>query len=300
MKQQFLKAIGGTIRLTAYDKNRAQVPTVATVTLYQNDGSTLLQAEASATVNATTGEMTYAISTVHAAAKGLNFKAVWKYTVSGNVYYETQLFDVVNSILSVPLTDDDIFNELPSVKKSNFQSSGTATAGASTSLTDTVKRKEADDYWKGGIIEILSGTGAGQSRDVTASTQSSGVIAVDPAWATTPDTTSVYRVVKSFNKTIDQCFEKIEQMLYNKGKRDSLILEASQIRVPLLFLTIQMIAIDLRDTKDDRWDMLAVTYADLFEKAFSSLTLDYDADESGGVQGEEAQQQATTLDIGRC
>lgn len=298
MKQQFLEDIGGTIRLTAYDKNRAQVPSSATITLYKNDGSSVIQAESSATIDATSGEMTYAITTTHAATVGLNYKAVWKYVIDGNTYYETQLFDVVKSILSIPLTDEDLFNELPSLKKTNYQGSGTATSATSSTLVDTVNRKEQDDYWKGGEVEIMAGTGSGQIRDIDSSTQSSGSLSVSPNWTTVPDSTSVYRVIRSFTKSIDQSFEKLEQMLYNKGRRDALILEASQIRIPLIYLTIQMIAIDLREEQNDRWDMIATTYADLFDKAFNSLALDYDADESGGVQGQEAQQ-TTTLDIGR-
>lgn len=299
MKQQFLKAIAGTIRMTAYDKNRPIVPTSGTVALYKNDGSTVIQAADTVVVNAVTGEMTYALTTAHTATLGLNYKASWTYLVSGLTYYETQLFDVVNSILSIPITDDDIFNELPSLRKTNFQATGTATAGASASITDTKSRTEADDHWKGGIVEILSGTGAGQVRDCTGNTQSSGVITVNPAWGTSPDSTSIYRVVKSFSSTIEQSFEKIEQMIYNKGKRDTLILESSQIRIPLIYLCVSSIARDLREEKDDRWDLIAMTYDDLFEKSFNSLALDYDEDESGGVQGQEAQTNATSIRVQR-
>lgn len=299
MKQTFLEDIGGTIRLTVYDKNRALVPSSALITLYKNDGSNELQAQASATVNGTTGEMTYAISSTHAADKGLNFKAVWQYVVDGSTYYETQLFDVVKSILSIPITDDDLYAELPSLRKTSAQATGTATAGASTTLTDTAKRKEIDDYWKGGILEIMAGTGSGQTRDVTDFVQSTAVLTVDPAWATTPDTTSIYRVVKSFYKTIEQSFEKIEQMLYDKGKRDALILEASQIRIPLIYLTLHMIALDLRDEVDDKWDMTQKAYDEKFKQAWTNLTLDYDEDESGGIQGDEAQQGISSIRISR-
>ena len=290
MKQQFLKAKTGTIRLTAYDKNRALVPTSALITLYDTTGTGELQAQATADIDSTTGEMSYDLTATHTASLGLNYKAVWQYVVSGNTYYETQLFDVVNSILSIPITDDDLYAELPSLMRVTTQASGTATAGASGSITDSTRRKESDDYWKGGIVEIMAGTGSGQRRDITGNTQSSGVITVSPDWATSPSTDSVYRIVRSYSKIIENCFEKIEQMLYDRGKRDALILEASQIRLALIYLTIHTIALDLRDEVDDKWDMTQKSYAEKFEKAFNSMTLDYDQDESGGVTGEEVQQ----------
>lgn len=300
MKQQVLYQKTDTLRLTVYSNNRGIVPSSATITLYKTDGNTSLQSSVAVTaIDATTGEMTYNLTTTHTATLGLNYKAVWAYVVSGTTYYETQLFDVVRSILSIPITDDDLYSELPSLRKANFQLSGTATSGSSSSITDTAKRKESDDYWKGGVIEILSGTGVGQTRDVTGNVQSTGVISVTPTFTTTPDSTSVYRVVKSFTNIINQSFEKIEQMLYDKGKRDALILEASQIKVPLIYLTIHSIAIDFRDEIDDKWDLLQKDYMAKFEKSFSTLTLDYDEDESGGVQGQEVQQNISSLRIQR-
>lgn len=297
MKQQFLVGIAGTIRLTIYDKNRPIIPTSATVELYNPGSNSVLQASASATVNPTTGEMTYILTTTHTATKDLNYKAVWAYVVSGTTYYETQLFDVVRSVLSIPITDDDLYRELPSLNKKNVQESGTATAGAASSLTDTVKRKEATDYWKGGVLEILSGTGVGQIRSVTTNVQSTGVISVSPDFTTTPDTTSKYRIVRSWYSVIEHCFDKFEQMLYDKGNRASLILETSQTRVPMIFLTLLTIALDLRDEEGDKWDLIYKDYEAKFKEAFTNLKLDYDADESGGVDEGEGQESVNDLRI---
>jgi hypothetical protein len=300
MKQQFLKGIEGTIRMTVYEKNRPKVPTSATITLYKNNGSTVIQAEDTASVNATTGELTYLITAVHTANLGVNYKAVWAYVINGTTYYETQLFDVVRSILSIPITDDDLYKELPSLHEANIQASGTSTAtGTTSTLVDSLKRKETDDYWKGGTIEILSGTGAKQSRAITGNVQSTGTISVFPNWVTTPDNTSVYKLVKSWYAVIDQSFEKIEQMLYDKGNRPALIMESSQIRIPLIYLTLATICLDLRDEVDDKWDMNFKEYKSLFEKSFTTLKLDYDRDESGGVQGDEAQMSISQLKIYR-
>lgn len=299
MKQQFLYEKTGTIRLSVYESNRPIIPSAATVTLYKPGGSEL-QAEASASVDATTGEMTYSITTTHTATNDLNYKAVWKYTVSGNNYYETQLFDVVKSILSIPITDSDIYTELESLRETNYQAQGTATAGAAGSLTDTANRKEDDNYWKGGKIETLAGTGLDQIRDITGFTQSTSVITISPNWTTTPDTTTTYRIIKSFSAKIQQCFEEIETLLYNKGRRHSLILEASQIKHPLLFLVISNICADLSNEDLDQWDKKHILYKDKFEKMFNTMKLDYDADESGNVQGVgEEQESAASLRIGR-
>lgn len=298
MKQQFLVDIADTIRVTVYADNRPQIPTSATITLYTPSGS-VLQASASASVNATTGEMTYSLTATHTDDADLNYKAVWAYALSGVTYYQTQLFDVVKSLLSIPITDDDLYNELESLRKANYQASATATAGAAGSLTDT-KRREENDFWKGGIIEIIGGTGINQRRDITGFTQASGVFTVTANWTTNPDSTSIYIAIKSFSKKIQAAFDTICTMLYDKGKRHELILESSQIALPLTYLAIHLIALDLMDELDDKWDRLSKTYQEKFDKAFSNMKLDYDEDESGAIDESERQQSQTSLRIGRA
>jgi hypothetical protein len=300
MKQQFLYQKTGTIRLSVYQDNRPIVPTSAKITLYKPGSTSELQAQDTASIDGTTGEMTYSITVTHTASYDLNYKAVWEYVYNGITYYETQLFDVVKSMLSIPITDDDIYVECEQIRNINVQEQGTATAGAGGTITDTLNRKESDNYWKGGKVEILSGTGAGQVRDITSFIQSTSVISVTPNWGTNPDTTSIYRVIKSFASKTEQCFEDVETSLYNKGKRDSLILESSQIKYPLLFLVIHKICQDMISEKEDKWEMLSDKYWKKYENAFSNMVLEYDEDESGGIAGDEEADQITSPRIGRC
>lgn len=299
MKQEFLKGVADTIRITIYRNNRPVIPSSCTVILYKSGSLTELQAEASGAVDATTGELTYSLTATHTAQIGVNYKAKWAYVVSGVTYYEEKLFDVVLSKLSIPIIDEDLFNELDSLRDVNIQLGGTATAGASGSLTDTASRKEPDDYWMGGRIEILNGTGSGQVRDITDFVQSTSVISVSPNWATTPSTDSVYKVIRGYTKKIQQSFDKISAMLYNKGNRPSLIIESSQIKVPMIYLTVHFICLDLMKEKGDKWDSLATRYWDLFSTEFGQMKLDYDADESGTVTGDEVQRDVASLRLFR-
>jgi len=293
MKQEFLKGKTDTIRMTVYQDNRPVVPSSATIILYK-DGA-ILQASDSASVNSTTGELTYTITATHTASLGLNYRAEWSYVVVGTTFVEEQLFDVVRSKLSIPITDDDLFNELESLRDQNIQETGTATSATSSTLVDTAQRKESNDYWTGGKLEILNGTGEGQIRDISDFVQSSSTITVSPNFVTTPDTTSVYKVVRGYSKKIQQAFDKVAAMLYNKGQRHSLIIESSQIKIPMIYLTIHFICLDIMDDEGDKWDRLSVRYWDLFSSEFGNMKLDYDADESGTISGDETQSDRTAI-----
>ena len=66
---------------------------------------------------------------------------------------------------------------------------GVATAGASTTLTNSAK-SWTTNQWTNYQVKILSGTGIGQIRTIASNTGT--VLTVSSAWTTNPDTTSVY------------------------------------------------------------------------------------------------------------
>lgn len=74
--------------------------------------------------------------------------------------------------------------------------SGTATSGGASTLTDSTKSTDwASSEFIGYVVRILSGTGSGQARKITANTTTQ--LTVSPAWTTQPDATSVYEVRKA-------------------------------------------------------------------------------------------------------
>ncbi len=70
----------------------------------------------------------------------------------------------------------------------------TATGGTSTTITLDASASTTAEFFTNQRIVIKSGTGAGQARPITA--YSTGRVAtVSPAWATTPDGTSVFEIL---------------------------------------------------------------------------------------------------------
>lgn len=68
---------------------------------------------------------------------------------------------------------------------------GLAQTGASGTVTLPASAVATDDYYNGQLAKIVYGTGAGQSRWITDYVGSSKIAAIDPNWATVPDSTSV-------------------------------------------------------------------------------------------------------------
>ena len=72
----------------------------------------------------------------------------------------------------------------------NF-ATGTATAGAATTLT-TTGTTWATNQWANSQVRIVSGTGAGQIRTIASNTGT--VLTVSASWTTNPDATSVFQI----------------------------------------------------------------------------------------------------------
>jgi hypothetical protein len=71
---------------------------------------------------------------------------------------------------------------------------GGSNSGTSNTITDLVKTWTANQ-WTGFTIELTGGTGAGQSRTVASNTAT--VITVTSAWATIPDGSTSYQVLRT-------------------------------------------------------------------------------------------------------
>lgn len=108
-----------------------------------------------------------------------------------------------------PVSDADIQSfiedseeEIENIYKTKFgnvEDLGTATSATATTITDTGKPWETDQY-VGYIAWVYGGTGSGQYREIT--TNTADTLTVSPAFDTTPDNTSTYRILKLGYKSV--------------------------------------------------------------------------------------------------
>ena len=76
-----------------------------------------------------------------------------------------------------------------------FLATGTGLAGSTSTTIVLQTAVGVDGLPVRSMIAIVSGTGAGQSRNVAAYVDSTKTLTVDNAWTVTPDTTSVYAII---------------------------------------------------------------------------------------------------------
>lgn len=111
-------------------------------------------------------------------------------TIGFGVYDRATNAWTSRSVTELPAwgTDAQLVSTIGSAKEF---ATGTATAGAATTLTNGIK-SWGTNMWANYQIRIKSGTGACQIRTIASNT--STVITVSTAWAVNPDATSVYAI----------------------------------------------------------------------------------------------------------
>ena len=72
---------------------------------------------------------------------------------------------------------------------------GVATTGTSTTITISATASAINDTYVNSIIQIMAGTGAGQSQVISGYNGTTKVVTVCTTWITTPDNTSVYVIL---------------------------------------------------------------------------------------------------------
>ena len=78
----------------------------------------------------------------------------------------------------------------------NETSTGTAQSGTANTIVLASAETYTDNELVSASITLTGGTGAGQTRTITANVESTDTATVYPPWGTTPDGTTTYSVVK--------------------------------------------------------------------------------------------------------
>ena len=126
-------------------------------------------------------------------------------------------------------------------------------------------------------------------RDVTDFAQSSGTLTIGVAWATNPTSSYTFSVKRGFQKKIEVAFEEMLLDVKSRWFRPALIIESSELKIPLIKKALSIICRDYITEPNDKWDVLAKEYEEQYKSSFAKVKFQYDKNESGyiGTSNEE-------------
>jgi len=87
----------------------------------------------------------------------------------------------------------------------------------------------------------------------------------------------------NFSPQIERAFEDIKRVLKERGRRPSLLVDASQIRDLTITHALELIFFDFAKTTEDIWWNRYLKKAAQYSAELESLNLKYDSDETGSI-----------------
>jgi hypothetical protein len=184
-----VKGLGGELIAGVIDSDTA----LATVTsLISGAGTTTTTLQLNAVTSITVGDI-FRIQ----YNEGTNSSTIWTVssidTATNQVTFTTNTSSsgVTGVYTGALIFETTASSSAPTVKAT---ATGTATAGAASTITLPSTFNATDGAYNGLTITITSGTGAGQVRTISGYVGSTKVATVSTAWTTTPDATSVFAI----------------------------------------------------------------------------------------------------------
>lgn len=296
MKQEILKDIGGILTHKYFENNIQKVPTSALITIYDDQGQVKV-AQIAASIDSA-GTMTYTVLSTIADEVRYNLKAVWEFVVDTVTKYENQLFDIVNQILANPVIDADLIQRAQFLDELNYREILTADSGTAGTIVNS-ELNEPDDYWTGAHVKIIEGVNLDEERDVVSFVKATNTLGVDPDFTSAIDTTSKFELIRSFQKEIEKAFELFKFDLINKQIKPSRIIDNSQTKEYILLKAIQLICENMTKMTADIWGERAENYKSQYNSKMKVAVFDYDTNDSGNVDSDEASTSFGQIRAGR-
>jgi hypothetical protein len=238
--------------------------------------------------------MSYDVSAAVADDVYYNWKAVWEFVVGTTTYYRSQIFYIVRQVLENPVIDADIINAAPFVKEKNYRKVVDASDGSKTTIISS-ELTEEDDYWNAGQAEVIVGTNSGETRKITDFAASSNTLTTEE-FSAAIDATSKVVVIRSFKKEIDRAFEKFELDMKNRGIYIDRIIDNDQVKEYIIVKTLELICLNFAKDAVDIWNEKASKYKNEYDNLIAVAVFDYDADDDGNIEDDEAKDSLMQLE----
>lgn len=259
-------------------KNTLVIPTTAFITINDSNGNEL-QAKTAMIISAA-GVCTYAWNSTNNPV-GFNYIVIYELDNYDKV---VRLFDIMLYPFTNNITDDDLFAEYKGLKTGDYESSGAAQSGTTTTLVD-LNRAEADDYWNGGHIEIYIGQDV-FVREITDFVLSTSTLTFTPALGI-GITTENYTLRNSFQNDINNAGKNVQLYFKTLSKRAYLVLDNYSLKRLIVYEFFKQYFFDLMKKDDDEYGLKYGIYAKRFDTELRSIKLVYDENKSGTVEDDE-------------
>lgn len=112
-------------------------------------------------------------------------------------------------------------------------------------------------------------------------------------------TDEIWSAESNYDDQIQEAFKILKRDLKNKGRRPHMLIDGSQLRIPLIHKTFEIIFRGFFKETGDKWHELYKEHEQKFKDEFADLVIKYDSDEDGNIDRDEKTVLASHIDLER-
>ena len=187
--------------------------------------------------------------------------------------------------------------------KAQVEDESVAVASGGT-MTYTLPAENIATLWEDAIIEItytISSVDHKMVRffDVVLNKLSPCIIDADLKEYYPELTDEIWSDESNYDDQIQEAFRALKRELKNKGNRPHMLIDGSQLRIPLIHKTFEIIFRGFFKEAGDKWHELYKEHEQKFADEFEELVIKYDSDEDGVIDRDEKKVLASQIDLER-
>ncbi len=103
----------------------------------------------------------------------------------------------------------------------------------------------------------------------------------------------------NYDDQIQEAFKATKRELKNKGNRPHMLIDGSQLRIPLIHKTFEIIFRGFFKEAGDKWHELYKEHEQKFKDEFEALVIKYDSDEDGVIDKDEKRVLVSQINLDR-
>lgn len=274
-----------TFTFKFYDLGVQSVPSSATVSIFNNSGTSL---QTGAGTIDSDGTITFIFLEANNDDDERNFKVQVEYVVSTVTKFHFELFDVVVTPLTNNVRDEDLFVYMESLRGTLFTADFlTSSDGTTSTLISTDFLKDQRD-WKGGLVQIFISNTITHEARITAFSRSTNTITFTPAYIAVIAMTKEFRIRDSYQTIINKAYDQhVVQDIRNKVGVAAGYIDGNVVTNMITFKALRMICAGRVEDEGDKWALLRDDNDGLYKDEYSKLKEPFDTDEDGNIDGRE-------------
>lgn len=288
MKIEIIQSQPYLFEWSFYDSNIKEIPVDGTISIYKPGSTSSPLVDNAAVSIETDGTMNYLMSADDTETVDKNYKIELTYQVGDVVKRPFYLFSIVKTPLINEVRDEDLFQHVPELRdKASTNVVETTSAGAASTLVSSELNYLNLDF-KGGTCTIYIDDTTTHKAEITAWNKELSAITFSPAYSTSILSGLKVSIRASYQRYIDDAYNNfVYRDIRNRVPLAAGYIDSTVTDNMVIFKTLEMICFGRVEDAEDKWDIRAKRFAELYGKEYIKLHEAYDYDEDGAISDSE-------------